>query len=133
MVARTGARQRPRVPGICVGIDLAGVPHRETGVAVLRDGRLDRLAAVSTDEEDFCGAALAGRRGTIAINAPLTRPAGRCCWDDACACRVDPGTRSRSLERELGRMGVPTLASALIKVVGPPRHRHRHRLATARI
>ena len=30
------SRRRPRTPGVCVGIDLAGVPHRETGVAVLR-------------------------------------------------------------------------------------------------
>ncbi|WZO99909.1 DUF429 domain-containing protein [Isosphaeraceae bacterium EP7] len=115
MVART--RMRPRVPGICVGIDLAGVPHRETGVAILRDGRLDLLVAASTDDEILELASRAGRRGTIAINAPLTRPAGRCCLEDDCRCRVDPGTRSRALERELGRMGVPTLATALIKVL----------------
>jgi predicted nuclease with RNAse H fold len=115
MVART--RLRPRVPGICVGIDLAGVPHRETGVAILRDGRLESLVAASTDAEILDLAGRAGRRGTIAINAPLTRPAGRCCLDDDCKCRVDPGTRSRSLERELGRMGVPTLATALLKVL----------------
>ena len=48
---------------------------------------------------------------------PLTRPLGRCCLDDDCPCRHDPGTRSRQLERELGRMGVPTLATALIKVL----------------
>ena len=53
----------------------------------------------------------------MAINAPLTRPLGRCCLDDDCRCRHDPGTRSRQLERELARMGVPTLATALIKVL----------------
>ncbi|WP_409999952.1 DUF429 domain-containing protein [Planctomyces sp. SH-PL62] len=42
---------------------------------------------------------------------------GRCCLDDDCPCRQDPGTRSRQLERELARMGVPTLATALIKVL----------------
>ena len=31
-------RRRPRRPGICVGIDLAGVEYRETGVAILRGG-----------------------------------------------------------------------------------------------
>ena len=61
-------------------------------------------------------ARMAGRWGTVAINAPLTRPLGRCCLDDDCRCRQDPGTRSRELERELGRMGVPTLATAIIKV-----------------
>jgi predicted nuclease with RNAse H fold len=100
-----------------VGIDLAGVPRGETGVAVVRDGRLESLAAARTDDEIVGLAARAGRRGTIAINAPLTRPLGRCCLDDACPCRHDPGTRSRQLERDLGRMGVPALATALIKVL----------------
>jgi predicted nuclease with RNAse H fold len=53
----------------------------------------------------------------VAINAPLTRPRGRCCLDDDCRCRSDPGTRSRRVERDLARMGVPTLATALLKVL----------------
>ena len=110
-------RRRPRTPGVCVGIDLAGVPHRETGVAVLRSGRLELLTSVGSDEEILELARLAGRWGTVAINAPLTRPLGRCCLDDDCRCRTDPGTRSRQLERELGRMRVPTLATALLKVL----------------
>jgi predicted nuclease with RNAse H fold len=101
----------------CVGIDLAGVPHRETGVAVLRDGRLELLTSVGGDDEILELAALAGPGGTVAVNAPLTRPRGRCCLDDDCPCRTDPGTRSRQLERELGRMRVPTLATALLKVL----------------
>ena len=105
------------MPGVCVGIDLAGVEHRETGVAILRKGQLELLTSAWGDDEVLALAALAGRRGTIAINAPLTRPMGRCCLDDDCPCRVDPGTRSRQLERELGRMGVPTLATALLKVL----------------
>lgn len=108
---------RPRRPGVCVGIDLAGVPHRETGVAILRGGRLDLLTSAGPDEEILSFARRAGRWGTVAINAPLTRPLGRCCLDDDCRCRHDPGTRSRQLERELGRMGVPTLATALLKVL----------------
>jgi len=112
-----GRKRRPRAPGVCVGIDLAGVEHRETGVAILRKGRLESIAAAWTDDEILELARLAGRRGTIAINAPLTRPMGRCCLDDDCPCRHDPGTRSRQLERELGRMGVPTLATALLKIL----------------
>src|SRR3954452_10640664 len=65
-------RRRPRAPGVCVGIDLAGVPHRETGVAVLRSGRLELLTSAGSDEEILELARLAGRWGTVAINAPLT-------------------------------------------------------------
>ncbi len=100
-----------------MGIDLAGVEHRETGVAILRGGRLEHLTSASDDDEILALARSAGRWGTVAINAPLTRPLGRCCLDDDCRCRIDPGTRSRQLERELGRMGIPTLATALIKVL----------------
>ncbi|HWE39816.1 MAG TPA: DUF429 domain-containing protein [Isosphaeraceae bacterium] len=110
-----------------MGIDLAGVPERESGVAVLRGGRLDVLATARTDEEVLAFADVAGRWGTVAINAPLTRPLGRCCLDDDCRCRHDPGTRSRQLERELARMGIPTLATALLKVLA----RRGMRIATA--
>lgn len=115
-MAGRGGRRR-RAPGVCVGIDLAGVPHRETGVAILRSGRLDDLTSAGTDDEILQLASRAGRWGTIAINAPLTRPRGRCCLDDDCRCRTDPGTRSRQLERDLARMGIPTLATALLKVL----------------
>src|SRR3954454_22778690 len=84
----------------CVGIDLAGVERRETGVAVLRDGRLELLTSAGTDHEILALAPLAGPGGVVAVNAPLTRPMGRCCLDDDCPCRHDPGTRSRQLERE---------------------------------
>lgn len=107
----------PPQPSICVGIDLAGVPHRETGVAVLRDGHLERLVKAGDDDEIMALVALAGPDGTVAINAPLTLPRGRCCLDDDCPCRHDPGTRSREIERELLRMRVPVLATALIKVL----------------
>src|SRR4051794_41582710 len=85
----------------CVGIDLAGVGYRETGVAVLRDGRLELLTSAGTDDEILALAALAGPGGVVAVNAPLTRSARRCCLDDDCPRRTDPGTRSRRREREV--------------------------------
>jgi predicted nuclease with RNAse H fold len=115
---KSGVRKAaPARPTACIGIDLAGVEHRETGVAVLRDGRLERLTSAGTDAEILTLVRRAGPGGTVAINAPLTRPLGRCCLDDACPCRTDPGTRSRHLERELARMGIPALATALLKVL----------------
>jgi predicted nuclease with RNAse H fold len=103
------------------------VPHRETGVAILRAGRLELLTSAGDDAEILDLARKAGRYGTVAINAPLTRPLGRCCLDDDCPCRTDPGTRSRQSERDLVRMGIPTLATALIKILA----RRGERIATA--
>lgn len=101
----------------CLGIDLAGVEHRETGIAIIRDGRLELLDTAGSDAEVLAFDTLAGPGGTVAVNAPLTRPRGRCCLDDKCPCRDDPGTRSRQLERELASMGVPALATAFISTV----------------
>lgn len=102
---------------VCIGIDLAGVEHRETGVAVLSGGWLTFLTSAGGDAEILALVGRCGPGATVAINAPLTRPRGRCCLDDDCPCRHDPGTRSRQLERDLLHMGVPILATALIKVL----------------
>jgi predicted nuclease with RNAse H fold len=104
-------------PLVCLGIDLAGVERRETGIALLRAGRLELLEKAASDADILAFAHLAGPQALVAINAPLTRPRGRCCLDDDCGCRQDPGTRSRQLERDLGRMRVPTLATTLLKVL----------------
>lgn len=104
-------------PLVCLGIDLAGVEHRETGIALLRDGRLALLTSAADDADILRRAAEAGAGAVVAINAPLTLPRGRCCLDDDCRCRHDPGTRSRQVERDLLHQRVPTLATALIKVL----------------
>jgi predicted nuclease with RNAse H fold len=98
-------------------VDLAGLPSNPTGVAVLRDGRLVSLTSMGPDEEIVELARSLGPRTVLAVNAPLTLPRGRCCLDDDCRCRQDPGTRSRILERQLAHERVPILASALIKVL----------------
>jgi len=107
---------------VCIGIDLAGVERRETGIALLHGGRLVLLASAGTDAEILAFVAQAGPDATVAINAPLTRPRGRCCLEDDCPCRHDPGTRSRQLERALLHMGVPILATGLIKVLARRGH-----------
>jgi uncharacterized protein len=93
------------------------VERNPTGVAVLRAGHLERLDSVYTDADILAAAALAAGGGVVAVNAPLSLPLGRCCLDDDCRCRYEPGVRSRELERQLRRMGVPILATALIKIL----------------
>ena len=109
--------KKPDATPVFVGIDLAGVSHGETGAAVIRSGRLVRVTTLGDDVEVVRFVLRQGRKACVAINAPLTRPSGRCCLDDDCPCRRDPGTRSRQLERDLGRMGVPALATSLIKIL----------------
>ena len=75
------------------------------------------LGSTGTDAEILAIARRLGPRVLVAINAPLNLPRGRCCLDDDCHCRHDPGTRSRDVERQLARERVPTLATALIKIL----------------
>ena len=98
-------------------MDLAGLPTNPTGVAVVERGALTDLRSIDTDDAIVALAQALGPRTVVAINAPLTLPRGRCCLDDDCRCRHDPGTRSRAVERALARERVPTLATALIKVL----------------
>ena len=104
-------------PPACLGVDLAGLPSNPTGVAVVERGTLTLLRSIDTDDAIVALAHALGPRTVVAINAPLTLPRGRCCLDDDCRCRHDPGTRSRQVERTLARERVPTLATALIKVL----------------
>ncbi len=84
---------------------------------MIERGRLVDLRSLGTDEEIVARARSLGRRVVVAVNAPLSLPRGRCCLEDDCRCRHDPGTRSRAVERLLARERVPTLATAVIKVL----------------
>src|ERR1700712_917516 len=64
----------PGGPPVCVGIDLAGLARRETGLALIRNGRLDRLETGGHDGDILSFVAEAGLGAVVAINAPLTRP-----------------------------------------------------------
>src|SRR5690242_3634203 len=78
---------------------------------------LELLTTAATDDDILELVAQAGPGATVAINAPLSRPRGRCCLDDDCHCRQDPGTPSRQVERDLARMRVPTFGTTIIKVL----------------
>ena len=82
-----------------VGIDLAALPANPTGLAVF-DGRTYFCRTSRSDGEilDFI---LKYKPEAIAIDAPLTLPRGRCCFDDSCC-----GTRKiRECDRSLIKMG----------------------------
>jgi predicted nuclease with RNAse H fold len=64
-----------------VGIDLAALPKNPTGVAAY-DGRFEPSTLYGDGEiVDF----VSGRcPGTVAVDAPLSMPYGRCCFNDGC-------------------------------------------------
>jgi predicted nuclease with RNAse H fold len=81
------------------GIDLAALPKNGTGVAVY-DGTRFECTTLRGDDE-ILSFILCHRPGAVAIDAPLSLPYGRCCFDDACC-----GPRKiRTCDRMLISMG----------------------------
>lgn len=77
------------------GIDLAALPRNQTGVC-LQDGERFEPGTLYDDGEILCYLR-EHRPRVVAIDAPLTLPRGRCCWDDKCC-----GTRKiRECDRRL--------------------------------
>ncbi len=93
VVPRTGTRD------LFIGIDLAALPKNPTGVCLF-DG--DRFVPQTLyGDGDILGYVRGLRPCAVAIDAPLTLPRGRCCWDDACC-----GPRKiRECDRALIRRG----------------------------
>jgi predicted nuclease with RNAse H fold len=84
---------------VYAGIDLAALPKNMTGMAAY-DGRRYFCQTARSDEEIW-HFILGLKPSVVAIDAPLTLPRGRCCFDDACC-----GTRKiRECDRALIRMG----------------------------
>ncbi len=65
-----------------VGIDLAALPKNSTGTAIY-DGSGFRCSTIHDDRE-IIGLILHHRPAVVAIDAPLSLPYGRCCFNDEC-------------------------------------------------
>jgi len=81
------------------GIDLAALPANPTGLAAF-DGRTYFCQTSRSDREilDFI---MEHQPKVIAIDAPLTLPRGRCCFDDSCCVT----RKIRECDRSLIKMG----------------------------
>lgn len=83
---------------VVVGIDLAGSPHRPTGMCILRGLRAQTHIAFSDDE--ILGRVQEARPELVPIDAPLSLPPGRKTIHDR------SGEHFRDCDRELRRRGI---------------------------
>jgi predicted nuclease with RNAse H fold len=84
---------------VVLGIDLAGVPHRPTGICLLEDG-LARTTLLYKDRE-ILDYARESKPGLIAVDAPLNLPPGRRSMADR------NGSHYRACDLELRRRKLP--------------------------
>src|SRR3990172_10564625 len=91
---------------IYLGLDLAAASLRPSGFAVLGDGAM--LAAVGQIGPDQEIMALVDRRqpDIIAIDAPLSLPAGLCCLEETCSCQPLAADGLKAAERDLIALGI---------------------------
>jgi len=85
-------------PLVIVGIDLAGAPHRPTGICVLRGLKAQTHIALS--DEEILAWVHQARPDLVPIDAPLTLPKGRKTIHDR------TGEQFRECDRELQRRGI---------------------------
>lgn len=97
------------VTTIAVGIDLASSPeygatrYNRLGLAALDSALRATTAAGRLQDSDIIGFVEAHRPRVVAIDSPLSLPAGRCCADPACRCARFGIVRA--VDRAIARMG----------------------------
>lgn len=85
-----------------VGIDLAGIPERQTGFAIV-NGFNTKTKVIYIDEDIIKEVEKSGSK-LITIDSPLGYPKGRCCLDYNCECRKYGCMRIG--EKQLVKIGV---------------------------
>jgi predicted nuclease with RNAse H fold len=88
---------------IFLGIDLAGVETRNSGICILDENLKAKVLTLRSDD-DIIYYIIKIKPDIIAIDAPLSLPFGRCCLKDTCSCR-NRG-HLRQCDRELLKMKI---------------------------
>jgi predicted nuclease with RNAse H fold len=89
-----------------IGLDLTASPRKETACAVLDAGLHLRGQVLLGGDEEIVAFAGGYRPALIAIDAPLSLPAGLCCLEETCSCRPVSVRKGRRCERELSALGI---------------------------
>ena len=100
----------PRRPTVA-GVDLASAPeygakrYNRVGLAALAaDLTVLRLESGPCDDDRIVAFVTETEARVVAVDAPLSLPAGRCCADDSCRCARFG--RVRAIDRACFRMGL---------------------------
>ncbi|MBE0479895.1 MAG: DUF429 domain-containing protein [Dehalococcoidia bacterium] len=94
------------MPGFA-GIDLTSSERKASAYALLTSGMTPALRTSLYTDAAILDAVDEDQPSIVAIDAPLTLPAGLCCLNEECGCAPVSLSRGRACERELARMGIP--------------------------
>ncbi len=103
-----------------LGIDLTSVEAKPSACLGL-DRELHLIySGFLHQDSDILGVVSRYGFEVVAIDAPITLPAGLCCLEEGCSCQPTAGVKGRSCERELARLGIPcyfTTKKSIIKAM----------------
>jgi len=105
---------------VILGIDLTATERRPSACAVLDEtARVLDLRLCQTDD-DLLALAEEYRPKVVAVDAPLSLPAGLHCLEETCPCQPTSPHKGRACERALARLGIGcyfTTKRSLIKAM----------------
>ena len=102
--AITSAVRQSRV---FLGIDLTSSPAKPSAcLGVDNSGQLVYFG-FATHDDDIISITEFYSPQVIAIDAPLSLPAGLCCLELDCPCKAESGRKSRECDQELRLLGIP--------------------------
>ncbi|NIM59729.1 MAG: DUF429 domain-containing protein [Candidatus Aminicenantes bacterium] len=84
---------------LIAGVDLAGVPHRPTGICILKG--LKATTSILYSDDDILSCVKKEKPDLVAVDAPLTLPPGRSSIDER------TGYHFRPCDEELRRRKIP--------------------------
>jgi predicted nuclease with RNAse H fold len=102
------------------GIDLTSVEAKPSACLGLDRGLHLIYSGFLHQDSDILGVVGRHEFEVVAIDAPITLPAGLCCLEESCSCQPKAGVKGRSCERELARLGIPcyfTTKKSIIKAM----------------
>ena len=88
------------------GIDLTSGETKPSACVCLNDDLDILYSDLLDDDADIFNAVAMYHPQLIAIDSPLSFPAGMCCLDENCSCRAISPLKGRCCERELARIGI---------------------------
>ena len=89
------------------GVDLTASPAKPSACLGLDDSMQPVYFGFATHDDDIMSLIALYSPQVIAIDAPLSLPAGLCCLEENCHCQAKSQGKNRQCDRELRQRGIP--------------------------
>jgi len=89
------------------GVDLTSSPAKPSACLGLDNNAQPTYFGFAAHDDDIISIIEFCSPQVVAIDAPLSLPAGLCCLEENCHCKAESQKKNRQCDRELRRRGIP--------------------------